>query len=148
MTRPVVIRRARPGDAASLCRLLRELGYAPTDSRALDETIAQVVRHPEAAVFVAAEGTDVVGFVAMSHRPQMRLGGRLASLDELAVDSARRGEGLGGKLLDTIIAYARSLHCVRIEVAQRRTRESYQRRFYQQRGFAEVDQAVLRIELR
>jgi N-acetylglutamate synthase-like GNAT family acetyltransferase len=141
------VRRARPGDAFAIRRLLRELGYDPGDARAADETMAQVVRHPEAAVFVAVDGVEVIGYVAMSHRPQMRLGGRLASIDELVVATARRGEGCGTQLLDAAIAHARSLHCVRIDVQQGRKRESYERSFYRKRGFVEVDSALLRIEL-
>ena len=142
------MRRARPGDALGLRRLLRELGYEPRDPRATDETIAQVVRHPEAAVFVAVEGIDVLGYIALSHRPQMRLGGRLASIDELVVSEGHRGTGVGTRLLDAAITHARSLHCVRLEVEQRRSRDSYGRRFYQERGLAEVDSAVMRIELK
>ena len=128
-------------------KLLRELGYDLAHSRNSDETIAQVVRHPEAAVFVAAEGLEVIGYVALSHRPQMRLGGRLASVDELVVSEPRRGAGVGSALLDAAIAHARSLYCVRIEVEQQRVRDSYTQRFYQHRGFTEVDAALLRIDL-
>lgn len=138
------VRRARPGDAHALRRLLRELGYDPADHRAADETMAQVVRHPEAAVFVACEGVEVVGFVALSHRPQMRLGGRLASVDELVVTESRRGRGIGSALLEAAVQHARSLYCTRIDILQSRGRESYDRRFYQERGFEEVGTAVLR----
>lgn len=105
------------------------------------------MRHPEAAVFIAAEGLEVIGYVALSHRPQMRLGGRLASIDELVVCEARRGRGVGSQLLEAAIAHARSLYCVRIEVDQRRSRESYVRGFYQHHGFTEADSAIFRIEL-
>ena len=141
------VRRARPGDAHALRRLLRELGYDPGDSRATDETIAQVVRHPEAAVFVAVDGVDVIGYIALSHRPQMRLGGRLATIDELAVADHRRDQGVGTLLVNAAVAHARSLYCVRIEVLQRRTRESFERRFYQQHGFEEAPSAILRLTL-
>src|SRR5262245_57299717 len=138
------VRRARPGDAHALRRLLRELGYDPGDSRAAAETMAQVVRHPEAAVFVAVEGVDVVGYVALSHRPQMRLGGRLATIDELVVTESRRGTGVGSKLIEAAVQHARSLHCLRIDVVQRRGRDSYDRQFYQKNGFLESPSAVLR----
>src|SRR3954454_21826653 len=138
------VRRARPGDAHALRKLLRELGYEPGDSRSADETIAQVVRHPEAAVFVAVEVVDVVGYVALSHRPQMRLGGRLATIDELVVADSRRGRGIGSLLLDAAVQHARSLHCVRIDVMQRRGRDSFERQFYQKRGFLEAPSALLR----
>jgi len=141
------IRRGRPGDAHALRRLLLELGYDPGDARTADETIAQVVRHPEAAVFVAVEGAEVVGYVAMSHRPQMRLGGRLATIDELVVAASRREQGLGSRLVAAAVEHARSLHCLRVDVLQRRTRESYARDFYQNCGFEEQDSAVMRLLL-
>jgi len=143
----ITVRRARPGDAHALRRLLRELGYDPGDTRTADETIAQVVRHPEAAVFVAVDGLEVLGYIALSHRPQMRLGGRLATIDELAVAESHRAQGIGSTLLAAAVAHARSLYCVRVEVLQRRTRESFERSFYQQHGFEEAPSAVLRLTL-
>lgn len=94
----IALRRARPGDAPGVRSLVEQLGYAP-DSRAFSETFTQVARHPEAAVFVLAEGTRVVGYLAVSHRPQIRLGGRVAVIDELAVDPAYGERGLGSHLL-------------------------------------------------
>ena len=141
----VTLRRARPGDALALRRLLEEAGYAFPDARASDETIAQVVRHPEAAVFVAVEGPEVVGYVSVSHRPQMRLGGRSARLDELIVREASRGQGIGKRLLDAAREHARSLHCVGLEVEPARDRASFG--FYQRQGFTEVDTALLRLPL-
>ena len=141
----VRVRRARPGDALAVRKLIRELGY-PADTRATDETVSQVVKHPEAAVFVAVDGVEVLGYAAVSIRPQMRLGGLLASIDELVVTAARRGAGVGTQLLDAAIAHARSLQCRRIDVLTNRARDSYQRGFYTERGFDEVDSAVLRID--
>jgi GNAT superfamily N-acetyltransferase len=141
----VTVRRARPGDAASVLSLVQGLGYTP-DERGYDETFAQVVRHPEAAVFVATCGLKIVGYLALSHRPQIRLGGRAANIDELAVGEANRGEGIGTALLEAARDYARSIGCRRIELHTRRARESYQRGFYAGHGFVEVDSALLRSE--
>jgi GNAT superfamily N-acetyltransferase len=141
----VLVRRARPGDAAAVFRLVQQLGYQPGE-RGFDETFAQVVRHPEAAVFVATEGLRVLGYLALSQRPQIRLGGRAAAIDELVIDDTRRGEGLGTALLEAALDHARALRCVRVEVSTRRTRESYQRGFYLSHGFREVDSAALRLD--
>jgi N-acetylglutamate synthase-like GNAT family acetyltransferase len=142
-TTAVVIRRARPGDSAQVRALVRQLGYAP-DDKTYDETFAQVVRHPEAAVFVAQIGTRLVGYLAMAHRPQIRLAGRIAAIDELAVDDGERGRGVGTSLLDAAIAHAASLGCARVELTTSRERASYSRGFYAERGLAEVDSAVFR----
>jgi N-acetylglutamate synthase-like GNAT family acetyltransferase len=125
--------------------LVEQLGYEP-DERGFDETFAQVVRHPEAAVFIAAEGPRVIGYLALSQRPQIRLGGRAAVIDELVIEEARRGEGLGSALLAAALNHAAGLGCRRVEVCTRRSRESYQRGFYLAHGFREADSALLRLE--
>ena len=142
----VNVRRARPGDASHVFALVEQLGYAP-DHRGFDETFAQVVRHPEAAVYVAVEGLRVIGYLSMSQRPQIRLGGRAASIDELVVDERRRGEGVGTALLDAAISYARGLGCKRVDLTTSRARQSYERGFYVAHGFTEVDSALMRMEL-
>jgi GNAT superfamily N-acetyltransferase len=141
----VVVRRGRPGDSPHVWVLLHQLGYTPSE-RSYDETFTQVVRHPEAAVFVAAEGTKILGYLAISQRPQIRLGGRVAVIDELVVDEKRRGCGIGAALLETAVRYATGLGCRRLELAAGRSRESYLRGFFGRHGFVEIDSALLRIE--
>lgn len=144
MSRDVpVIRRARPGDSAAVRALVKQLGYE-TDDRAYDETFAQVARHPEAAVFVAQVGTRVVGYLALSCRPQIRLASRLACIDELAVDESVRGKGVGSQLVAAAVDHARGLGCARVDVLTSRTRASYERGFYKARGLDEIDSAVFR----
>jgi GNAT superfamily N-acetyltransferase len=142
----VNVRRARPGDASHVFALVDQLGYTP-DHRGFDEVFAQVVRHPEAAVFVAVEGLRVIGYLALSQRPQIRLGGRAAHIDELVVDERRRGEGVGTALLEAALSHARGLGCKRVDLTTARARPSYQRGFYLAHGFKEVDSALLRLEL-
>ncbi len=142
----ITVRRARPGDALAIRNLLKDLGYGG-DARATDETVSQVVKHPEAAVFVATQGVEVVGYVALSCRPQMRLAGLLASIDEIAVTQSQRQTGVGTQLLETAIGHARSLQCRRIEVREARPGEGHLRRFFSARNFVELDEAVLGIEL-
>ncbi len=81
--------------------LCHQLGYQP-DERGFDETFSQVVRHPEAAVFVAVLGAKTLGYLALSYRPQIRLGGRTASIDELVVAADQRGAGIGSSLLQSV----------------------------------------------
>ncbi len=144
-TERIAIRRGRPGDAAAVRELVAQLGYKP-DERSYDETFAQVVRHPEAAVFIAQDGTRVIGYLAMSYRPQIRLAARVASIDELSVAREVQGTGIGSRLLEAALTHAHSMGCQRVEVLSGRERESYQRGFYTQRGLREVDSAVFRLD--
>ena len=143
LPRGIVLRRARPGDAVAVRTLVEHLGYAP-DPRTFTENFMQVVRHPEAAVLVLAEGVRVVGYLAISHRPQVRLGGRIATIDDLSVDPDYCGRGLGSALLEAALELARGFGSVRIEVSTSRARESYARGFYRKHGFVEADSALLR----
>jgi N-acetylglutamate synthase-like GNAT family acetyltransferase len=144
LPRGITLRRARPGDAAGVRALVEQLGHTP-DPRAFTETFTQVARHPEAAVVVLAEGVRVVGYLALSHRPQVRLAGRVATIDELAVAPDLCGRGLGSALLEHALELVRGLACVRIEVSTVRARDSVAHTFFAKHGFVEVDDVVLRV---
>ena len=116
LPRGIEQRRARPGDAPGVRALVEQLGHTP-DPRGFTETFTQVIRHPEAAVVVLTEGVRVVAYVAVSHRPQIHLGGRVATIDELVVDASCAGQGLGAFLVDHAMEVARGLACVRIDTA-------------------------------
>ncbi len=143
LPRGITLRRARPGDAPGVRILVEHLGYTP-DSRAFTETFTQVARHPEAVVLILADGIRVVGYLAFSHRPQIHLGGRVAVIDELAIDPDYGNRGLGTFLVEHALELARGLACIRIETATRRTLESFARGFYRKHGFVETDTAHMR----
>ncbi len=139
------MRPARRGDLPEVQSLLRELGYA---SGSDTTTFAWVLSHPEMEVMVATDAMDrPVGLLTMSHRPQLRLSGRIATIDELVVAEAWRAKGVGKELLGRAVARARALGVKRIELNTHRGRESYSREFYRKNGFAEADSAILRIEV-
>lgn len=136
------IRRARRGDAESLASLLREMGYAHgTDA----QTVHWVISHPEIEIFVAADAQDKpVGMVSLSHRPQLRLRGRIASVDELVVAEGWRRRGVGRALMQQVIERcgARALSVKRLEVSAYALEEL--RSFYESCGFVVVDRMVMR----
>jgi GNAT superfamily N-acetyltransferase len=139
---PFRIRRARRGDAENLASLLREMGY-PHGSDA--QTVHWVISHPEIEIFVAADSQDrPVGMVSLSHRPQLRLRGRIATVDELVVTESWRRRGVGRALMQQIIERcgARALSVKRLEVCAYALEELQS--FYQACGFAQVDRMVMR----
>ncbi len=136
------MRPARRGDLPEVASLLRELGYSDGGD---STTFSWVLSHPEMEVLVATDSMDrPIGVLSMSHRPQMRLGGRIATIDELSVTEAWRGKGVGRELVARAVARAKVLGVRRIELNSHRSRQSYQRSFYEKNGFVEVDSAVLR----
>jgi ribosomal protein S18 acetylase RimI-like enzyme len=145
---PLCIRPARLDDRGSINQLLDQLGYAQVDSGEARENFAAVVHHPEIAILVAVTANEkVIGFLCLSHRPQLRLGGRIASIDELVVAEAYRGCGIGSALMASARRIARELGVRRLELQTHRARESYRRAFYAKNGFDEVNSAVMRMVL-
>ena len=138
------IRRARRGDAEALAALLRELGF-PEGSDT--QTVHWVTSHPEIEIFVACDPQDrPVGMLSLSHRPQLRLRGRIATVDELVVTEAWRRRGVGKALLLHAIERAKVLSVKRLELAARQDSSSGDTaRFYESCGFV-ADCQVFRHE--
>lgn len=87
----VVVRDATVADRAGIQRLLRELHGDASGSATLPEV------RQEARTFVAGDGDDVIGllvatFVHYGHEPY-------GVVEELVVDPANRGSGIGTALL-------------------------------------------------
>lgn len=135
------IRPARRGDREGIAELLKEFGH-PDAADA--NTMFWVLNHPEIDVFIAANAMEhPVGFVSLSHRPQLRLRGRIATIDELVVARAWRGKHVGTQLIEAAVARAKALSAKRIELSTA-AGESAQRGFWERNGFKAVDKAVLR----
>ena len=111
---PFRIRQARRGDGAQLGSLLAELGHSGAGDTG---TVHWVLSHPEIEVYVAADAQDrPIGLVSLSHRPQLRLSGRIATLDELVVSAAWRRQGVGRALVQRALERARVLSVKRVEL--------------------------------
>lgn len=140
---PFRVRAARRGDAEGIAALLKELGYAtPADVN----TVNWVISHPEMEIFVAGDPQDrPVGMVTLSHRPQLRMKGRIATIDELVVTSSWRKKGVGRALLHRAIERAKVLSVKRLELVTHTSRGDFPKAFYEAAGFTEADVAVLRL---
>lgn len=136
------IRRARRGDSEALAALLRELGYAEgTDT----QTVHWVISHPEIEIFVAGDAQDKpVGMLSLSHRPQLRFKGRIATIDELVVTEAWRRRGVGKALVLHAIERAKVLSVKRLEMVAARSRGEGMRRFAEACGLTDVDWVLYR----
>jgi len=144
------IRRAKDADGAAAFGLIEALGYFDIDAGAFEPVFKAVIARDDGAVLVAEDDSGkILGLAAVSWRLQLRLAGLLVSLDELVVDAAARGTGIGKALLEEVKALAAGvaqpgLASWRLELETRRTRESYRRQFYEKNGFKEVDSALMR----
>ena len=142
MAEPYRIRPARRGDRESIAALLAEVGYPGTCDSA---TLSWVISHPEMEVHLAVDPLDrAVGMVSLSHRPQLRLKGRIATIDELVVLPAWRKKGIGKDLLQRAVTRVKVLGCKRLEVCSLDRGVSAE--FMRKLGFVEIDSTVMRLE--
>jgi GNAT superfamily N-acetyltransferase len=111
---PFRIRLARRGDGEHLAALLNILGHPGAGDTS---TVHWVLSHPEIEVYVAGDAQDhPIGLVSLSHRPQLRLSGRIATIDELVVLPAWRRRGVARALIQRALERARVLSVKRVEL--------------------------------
>jgi ribosomal protein S18 acetylase RimI-like enzyme len=105
-------RPVQPDDASLLLAMAREFhredGH-PLD-RAGEEAVARIAAgEPLAPTWIARQGGDVVGYVAITLGFSIEYGGRDGFIDDFYVMPHARGRGLGKKMLSFALAKAREL---------------------------------------
>jgi GNAT superfamily N-acetyltransferase len=135
------VRLARRGDGEQLGLLLAELGHAGAGDTA---TVHWVLSHPEIEVHVAADGSDrPLGLLSFSHRPQLRLSGRIATIDELVVLPSARRQGVGRALVKRALERARVLSVKRVELQLPSVPDEATYRFCEALGFRDAQRGVV-----
>ncbi|MCA9773921.1 MAG: GNAT family N-acetyltransferase [Myxococcales bacterium] len=106
-------------------------GLGPDVKARLVEGLAA---HPTANVFLAFEGTEPVG-VAVCFLGFSTFAARwVLNVHDLAVAPEHRGRGIGGTLLEAVIAHAHRLGCRKVTLEVRADNEAA-RRLYRRLGF-------------
>lgn len=138
---PFRVRLARRGDAEHLAVLLAELGHAGAGDIA---TVHWVLSHPEIEVHVAGDPADKpIGLLSFSHRPQLRLSGRVATIDELVVLPSARRQGVGRALVTRALERARVLSVKRVELQLPSLPSEASLRFCEALGFRDAERGVV-----
>jgi GNAT superfamily N-acetyltransferase len=95
----------------------------------------QAVESGTQAYLCAVCGERLIGFASLTLKNNLWMQGWLAHVDELVVDRAFRGRGLGTRLLEQLGVIARQKGCRRIELDSAFHRKRAHR-FYERLGFA------------
>lgn len=143
-TSSISVRRAASSDLLAIHGLLIDLGYAHLALDALAGVLDGVLRDDTRGVWLAVDGTEALGLLTTTVRPQLRLAGLEMTIEELVVREHVRGRGVGRALLDHAKAEARRLGVLRVQLTTNRTRDVYLRGFYPKNGFVEAPSAVMR----
>lgn len=115
----------------------------PPDREALEDIVAA----PATDVFVASAEDDGA-ILGTSTLVVFRIPtGRRAWIEDVVVDEAGRGMGVGGALTRAMIDRAQELGCTTVDLTSRPSREAANR-LYQREGFEIRDTNVYRYDLR
>jgi GNAT superfamily N-acetyltransferase len=93
-----------------------------------------------------SEDDEPVGYAVLTWGWGLESGGREGLLDEIFIDRGRRGDGLGGRLLEHVITAARVAGCRTFFLETERPNDAA-RRLYRRYGLVEEDSIWMRSEL-
>jgi putative acetyltransferase len=118
------VRRAEPSDAPALVQLAESVGreegrwiLAADGWRSIGDErryLKTVLRHPDAAVFVADDDGSVVGRLSLSRDPHPA--SRHVADVGLMVAASHRGKGIGRMLLEAAVDWARKFEIRKLEL--------------------------------
>jgi len=119
MTHPL-IRPARPADAATILRFIRDLAAferEPDAVEATEEMLDEALfgAHPAAEAVIAEQDGQPLGFALFFHNFSTWTGRRGLYLEDLYVTPDARGRGIGGALLRHLAGIAVARGCARFE---------------------------------
>ncbi len=130
------VRQATAEDAAATARLLHDFNLeydepAP-DVATLTETVRRLIEESEIAVLLAGDGPD--GLSLFRFRPALWAEGPETYLQELYVVPDLRGQGIGRRLLEETIEFARAAGASGIDLNTGET-DTAARTLYETMGF-------------
>jgi len=134
----VTIRECAIDDFEPVLRLLRQLWPdRGLDRGALEDVFRHNLGRGDQYYLCAVSGKELLGFCSLSVRKSLWGQGLLGYVDELVVDESRRGEGIGGMLLQRSLELAKNDGCSRVELDSAFHREEAHR-FYEKHGFKSI----------
>ena len=128
------IRAARREDAASLARLLGELGY-PSSREQVERRLERLGEADR--LFVAELEREVVGLAGLHVSAALEYDGDAAKVSAIVVDERFRRRGVGEALMDALENEARALGCVILFLTTAERREDAHA-FYRRIGLEET----------
>jgi ribosomal protein S18 acetylase RimI-like enzyme len=123
-------------------RLFPQLSSSPPPTTV---ELGEVVSSPATDLFIALDDDGTI--IGMSTLVAFRIPtGMRAWIEDVTVDEARRGQGVGTALTRAMLDRGRELGCKTVELTSRPSREAANR-LYQRLGFAPRDTNVYRYDV-
>ena len=138
MTGSLTIRPARSGDLSDVLALYAQPDFDNGNVLSLAEAEqlhARFARYPDYTLFVAERDGRIVGTFALLIMDNLaHLGTPSAIVEDVAVDAALHGEGIGRELMRFALAEAGKKGCYKLVLSSNAKRENAHR-FYELLGF-------------
>lgn len=134
---------------AGLLNLLftQEADFQP-DLEKQERGLRLIIESPQVGVILSArQGTKVVGMVSLLYTISTAEGGPVCWMEDMVVHPDMRGGGLGSRLLQSAVDYARTHGYSRITLLTDKV-NSGAIRFYGRHGFVESEMTALRLVLK
>ena len=137
------IREAQAGDLEAIIRLHEEdeLGshgdvWSPETQPAYEAAFAAIQESRDNRLFVALDGSEVVGTFQLTFIPNLTGRGAMrVKVESVKVKAARRSGGIGAQMIAFAEDHARSQGARAMELTSNKTRKDAHR-FYERLGFA------------
>lgn len=112
------IRSARSSDMQGVLNLILELAHFEKEPEAVEVGVEDLIEDgfgeaPKFHCFIAEEDGDIKG-IALTYMRYSTWKGPALHLEDLIVTKNSRGKGIGTKLLDTVVSYAKELGVKRL----------------------------------
>jgi ribosomal protein S18 acetylase RimI-like enzyme len=126
---------------AAFARLIPQLTSAPPPDA---DDLAAVIAQPGASVLVAREGNAIVGLTCLTIYRIFT--GLQARIDDVVVDTARRGRGIGEALTREAMRIARTAGARTLHLTSHPSREAANR-LYARLGFVRRETNVYKLQM-
>lgn len=139
-------RPAVSGDVDAIVAMMRgyygQDGYTFVESEARAAALMLINDPTLGRLWVARDGDEVVGYVAVALGFSFEYRGREAFVDELLIAESHRGRGLGREALEIAEAYCREAGVNALHLEVERHRENAVE-LYRRRGFADYGRYLM-----
>ncbi|MGQ3089384.1 MAG: GNAT family N-acetyltransferase [Methylophilus sp.] len=142
---------AQLADLQSLSALLtllfaQEHDFSP-DTAAQQQGLTAILQQADSGrILVARHEGVVIAMVSLLYTISTALGGRVALLEDMVVQPDYRGQGVGARLLEYALAYARTQQILRITLLTDHDNAAAQQ-LYRQHGFQQSGMQAWRLIL-
>jgi GNAT superfamily N-acetyltransferase len=124
----------------------QEAEFTPDRDRQLRALRMFMADPSDGHLFVARENGAIIGMASLQFEISTALGGRAAWVEDVIVNSAHRGRGVGKRLFEHLIAFAHSEGLLRLSLLTDHDNHTAQG-FYARFGFARSPMLPMRLIL-